>query len=487
MSAPVRLFHRMEPSVGESAAGFLMRVSHLNGLQSSAELLKYVTGSESATVQHQYIPELAYFCRNTIDEMLQLSGYEKWVNAEPHWSLQSEWLTKSVFVQSRLSKVCPLCLAESAFIRALWSLSFYNHCAWHDCRLIERCPGCKRLLQWDRRRPEYCSCRHYLGSAAQGTRVPSVIELGCAFDNTPVLVAGRSVPKSLAENRQCTLPTALSGDPFLPQIRSTSYDLGLRGNWGKGVRWNVGAFQTDLRDDIYFVAVGNGRGFFNTIGDTRRRGIEMGLAGQKDKWHFNVNYALTDATFEDSFRMISPDNSSSTDKNDGYGQAIDVKPGSRIPGVSLHNLNASVNYAVTDKWTVGLSGVAHSDSYVRGNENNEHKVGVIQDRGMGAAGNALLRPTNNPGTVPGFAVFNFQTSYKLSKEWTATMIVNNIFDREYFTAGRLGRNPFSPSINGAIGPDGYNHNSNDWLSTNFISPGAPRGVWFSLNWHFVPD
>jgi Fe(3+) dicitrate transport protein len=324
-------------------------------------------------------------------------------------------------------------------------------------------------------------------NVAQGTRVPSVIELGCAFDNTPVLVAGRSIPKSLAENRQCTLPTALSGDPFLPQIRSTSYDLGLRGNWGEGVRWNVGAFQTDLRDDIYFVAVGNGRGFFNTIGDTRRRGIEMGLAGQKDKWNFNVNYALTDATFEDSFRMISPDNSSSTDKNDGYGQAIDVKPGSRIPGVSLHNLNASVNYAVSNKWTVGLSAVAHSDSYVRGNENNEHKVGVIQDRGMGAAGNALLRPTSNPGTVPGFAVFNFQTSYKLSKEWTATMIVNNLFDREYFTAGRLGRNPFSPSINGAIGPDGYNHNSNDWLSTNFISPGAPRGIWFSLNWHFVPD
>ena len=36
------------------------------------------------------------------------------------------------------------------------------------------------------------------------------------------------------------------------------------------------------------------------------------------------------------------------------------------------------------------------------------------------------------------------------------MLVNNLFDKEYFSAGRLGRNPFSPSINGAIGPDGYN-------------------------------
>ena len=64
------------------------------------------------------------------------------------------------------------------------------------------------------------------------------------------------------------------------------------------------------------------------------------------------------------------------------------------------------------------------------------------------------------------------------------MLVNNLFDKEYFSAGRLGRNPFSPKINGNIGPDGYDHNSTDWLSTNFIAPSAPRGIWFSLNWQF---
>lgn len=334
---------------------------------------------------------------------------------------------------------------------------------------------------------------------AQGTRTPSVIELGCAIDKTPIQTSikdtdGDLIPdtpvytaKSIYENRQCSLPTTLSGDPFLPQIRATTYDIGMRGTLGEFAQWNIGAYQTDLKDDIYFVSFGNGRGFFDSIGNTRRRGIEAGLSGKVGKWRMGINYALTDATFEDNFRMISVDNSSSIDKGDGLGYAIDVKPGSRIPGVSLHNLNANVNYEVTDKWTVGLSTVLHSDSYVRGNENNEHKVGVIQDRGLGAIGNALRRPTNNPGTVPGYAVFNFQTSYKFSKEWSATLLINNLFDKEYFSAGRLGRNPFSPSIQGAIGPDGYNHNSNDWLSTNFIAPGAPRGIWFSLNWHFVPD
>lgn len=329
---------------------------------------------------------------------------------------------------------------------------------------------------------------------AQGTRTPSVIELGCALDRTPIQTGTRDTdndgigdtpiytPKSIYENRQCTLPTTLSGDPFLPQIRATTYDLGMRGTIGEFAKWNLGVFQTDLKDDIYFVAVGNSRGFFDSIGETRRRGIEAGLSGKIDKWGFSVNYALTDATFQNNFRMMSHDNSSAVDRNDGFGRTIEVKPGDRMPGVSLHNLNASVNYEVTDKWTLGFSAVAHSFSYVRGNENNKHEVGVIQNR------NRLLLPqVTNPGFVPGYAVVNFQTSFKLSKEWTATMLVNNVFDKEYFTAGRLGRNPFSPSIYGAIGPDGYNHNSNDWQSTNFIAPGAPRGVWFSLNWHFVHD
>ncbi len=329
------------------------------------------------------------------------------------------------------------------------------------------------------------------GNLAQGTRVPSVVELGCAYDDTPTAsMGGVIMPRSLAENRQCTLPTTLSGDPFLPQIKATTYDIGLRGTLDDTVyfdrlNWNVGAYQTDLKDDIYFVAVGNGAGFFQTIGKTRRRGIEAGFSGQKDRWSFGVNYSLTDATFEDNFLMLSQDNSSSVANS--FGNVIEVSKGSRMPGVALQNLNANVSFDITPEWRVGLTTVMHSESFLRGNENNEHRVGVIQDRGQGAAGNALRRPTNNPGKVDGYATFNFQTSYKLSKEWTATMLVNNIFDKEYFTAGRLGRNPFSPSLGGAIGPDGYNHNSGDWLSTNFIAPGAPRGVWFSLNWHFVPD
>jgi outer membrane receptor protein involved in Fe transport len=167
-----------------------------------------------------------------------------------------------------------------------------------------------------------------------------------------------------------------------------------------------------------------------------------------------------------------------------------------MPGVPLHNINANISFDVTSNWTVGLGAVLHSWSYLRGNENNKHQEGVARpvlirkfnSDGSSAGFETVYRqPTTNPGKIPGYAVFNLQSSYKITKEWTANLLINNLFDTEYFSAGRLGVNPFSPSINGTIGPDGYNHNSGDWLTTNFVAPGAPRGVWFSLNWHFVPD
>src|SRR5262249_22337191 len=119
---------------------------------------------------------------------------------------------------------------------------------------------------------------------ARGARVPSVTELGCAFDSTPVpLLSGSgeligTQPASLL-GPTCNLPTTLSGDPSLPQIRSTSAELGARGRLAANWRWNLSAWRTDLHDDIYFVGVADGRSYSDTIGKTRREGIELGLTG----------------------------------------------------------------------------------------------------------------------------------------------------------------------------------------------------------------
>lgn len=347
------------------------------------------------------------------------------------------------------------------------------------------------------------------GNWSQGARTPSVIELGCAFDDTPLIeidpVTGQPVsfgPRTLAQKRFCSLPSTLSGDPYLKQVRSETIEVGARGYLTADIQWNAAVYNTDLKDDIYFVSFRPERSFFTNIGNTRRRGIEMGLQGKSGKVGFRLNYSLTDATFQDSFTVASPNNSSAGNTSLVGGGQIPVQPGDRMPGVPLHNLNATFSYDITPDWTVGLTGVLHSESFIRGNENNKHKAGgpnyqyscsiassptMIDGVAYGndtCESKTSLPSARFPGIVPGYAVFNFNTAYKITKGLTAALQITNLFDRTYYSAGRLGTNAFSPSINGAIGAGGFNYNSNDWLSTTFLAPGAPRSVYVSLTYDF---
>jgi outer membrane receptor protein involved in Fe transport len=355
------------------------------------------------------------------------------------------------------------------------------------------------------------------GNWNKGARTPSVIELGCALDDTltPVLfdpitgIPVLSLPRSLAQRRFCSLPSTLSGDPYLKQVRSETMEVGARGYLTPDIQWNASVYNTNLKDDIYFVSFTPERSFFQNIGDTRRRGVEMGLQGKSGKMGFRLNYSLTDATFQDTFNTASPNNSSAGNvlqsdavyaKQTGY-QQIRVKPGDRIPGVPLHNLNATLSYDLTQDWTVGLTAVMHSGSYVRGNENNKHRAGAstdIYNCGTGGSSTSegdiqygdagcsrIERPDSRfPGTVPGYAVFNFNTTYKITKGLTAGLQISNLFDREYYSAGRLGINPFVKGNYGVQGAGGFNYNSNDWLSSTFLAPGAPRSAFATLTYDF---
>ena len=341
------------------------------------------------------------------------------------------------------------------------------------------------------------------GNFSRGARTPTTIELGCAFDDSPVFdkidpVTGQPiyVKRSWRERRTCNLPGAMSGDPYLKQVRSKSLELGARGQLTEDIEWNASVYRTDLTDDIYFVSVNATQSYFQNIGDTRRQGLEMGLKGRAGKVSFGINYGLTDATFQSDFTLASPNNSSAGSVYDinydkeGTFEQIKVKPGNRMPGIPLHNLNANFNYEVTDRWNVGLNMVMHSEAFVRGNENNKHKAGPaspITGPICGGYECTIERTGFGSGKTSGYTVFNFQTSYKISPEWILGMQVNNLFDKEYASAGRLGLNAFSPSNRGAIGESGFNYNSADWQGTSFLGIGAPRSAFFTLSYQFVPD
>ena len=340
---------------------------------------------------------------------------------------------------------------------------------------------------------------------SQGSRAPSSVELGCAYDRTPVQQDPADpksplIPKSLASIGGACAP--LNQDPYLPQIFARSYEFGLRGKMLDNWEWNASVYRTDLMDDIYLVGVTGTRSYFDTVGDTRRQGIELGLSGKVGIVDFRINYGLTDATFQSHFFMASQNNSSARIEPPPFGtqqyddqwqliaplkDMIEVQPGDRMPGIPMHNLNVSADVHITDRWNLGLTMVAHSSSYVRGNENNGHRQGDWEYTYYQTGTESGYRPTRqfkNSGSVPGYAVFNLRTSYELGKGFSLFALVNNLFDRRYFSAGRLGINPFSPSDYGVIGPSGWNYNSNDWRNTTMVGPGAPRAFWVGLDFRF---
>lgn len=224
---------------------------------------------------------------------------------------------------------------------------------------------------------------------------------------------------------------------------------------------------------------------------------------------FSANYGYTKATFESTFYVFSPRNSTADFNGNSNPNAplpsgnagangdrgtflfTRVDPGARMPGVPLHNFNVRVNFQATPAWKIGLGMVAHSKSFVRGNENNGHvpegtdkQVGRVEGDPLSPRATPPGRPFRTEGSVPGYAVFNLDTSYEITKGLTVYGLVTNLFDREYYTAGRLGINPFVAGARGARGASGFNYNSSEWQNTTFVGPGAPRGYFIGLTYEF---
>ncbi|WP_124551947.1 TonB-dependent receptor [Methylophilus methylotrophus] len=308
---------------------------------------------------------------------------------------------------------------------------------------------------------------------SRGARTPTVIELGCANDKTKSNAIG-----STNFQYGCSIPTSLSSDPYLKQVRSTSYETGLRGQNG-GFEWNIGVFRTELKDDILFVPLGRrNRGVFDNFGATLRQGMEMGLKGSFDNDKFSLNYTWMKATFESSSRIVNDANSSNgaTVAANAAQAFVNVEPGDQLPGMPNHIIQANWNHRFNEKFDATLSMVMHSSSFVRGNENNDHEPRPASNVTVGGT-NRDPYDYIGEGYIPGYAVFNLRANYKWRPGVNMFIKIDNIFDRDYSTAGVLGRNPFNSSGQ-------FQTNVADWNNTTFIGPGAPRSAWvgISIDW-----
>jgi iron complex outermembrane recepter protein len=235
------------------------------------------------------------------------------------------------------------------------------------------------------------------GNYAQTNRAPTPQELSCASAATP-----------------CSLLNFFVGDPNLSQVVAHTYEVGVRGHteatavaqWS----WNVDAYHTQNTNDIIFeTTVDNPNlAFYTNAGRTLRRGVEANLRYDRAQLHVKLGYAYTDATFQTPLLLntLSP----AADSN-GNEQVL---PGARIPGIPLHRANVVVDYEVTQRFSVGGSAAVQSNEYRFGDEAN------------------LTAP------VGGYAVVDLNAAFKPEDRVTLFVVVNNVFDKRYYTYGSFG-------------------------------------------------
>ena len=284
-------------------------------------------------------------------------------------------------------------------------------------------------------------------AAAQTSRTPSAIELGCADPESP-----------------CRLPNALAGDPPLDQVVAQTLEAGAtltRGRW----RLHAGAFRTISRDDILFVADDQaGFGYFRNFGRTRRQGVDVDLDGRVGPVTLTAHYTFLDATYRSAETVDGSANSSNEGAGPGFDGEIDIRPGDRIPLIPRHVFKAGIAGDPVRWLTLSADLVASAGVIARGNENGAHQADGVYYLGA--------------GKTDGYAVVNAGAEVRPATGIAVYVQVRNLFDTDYATAAQLGATGFDASgrfvsrpFRGPLIDDGR-----PLLNSTFYAPGAPRSV-----------
>jgi len=59
-------------------------------------------------------------------------------------------------------------------------------------------------------------------------------------------------------------------------VVAKTVEFGARGRLGESSRWNAAVYDTRLSNDIQFIATSSSLGYFANVGNTERRGLELG-------------------------------------------------------------------------------------------------------------------------------------------------------------------------------------------------------------------
>jgi len=260
---------------------------------------------------------------------------------------------------------------------------------------------------------------------SQSSRTPSPAELSCADEDDP-----------------CRLPNGFVADPPLDQVVTQTIEANYTTRIDN-IDLMLNVFHSRSKDDIIFQQAGSvaSRGYFINVDETLRQGVEFSVGSTWEKLTYRLNYNYLNATYESTFTSFSPFNPQGPDRV--------VTPGDKIPGQPEHLVKLYADYTLTDKARLGAEVISASSQYFRGDEANENEK------------------------IDGYVIANIYASYRFNDTFTASLRVNNVFDKDYETFGTYGEadevlEDIYPDVEGA----------------EFVGPAQPRMVSVNLKARF---
>lgn len=158
MSAHSTLPIRCSIAVDESFVGFLLRMANANHLRGLHWLYKLLKRESVLRIQPEDLPAVATIS-GTSAGRLEQAFILPYAHADKlSYRAHGHKISRLYLLRPLRPQLCPICVHEYGYIRAIWDFSLVTACTDHGCALIDTCPACSRTIRWSRPYFNACIC-----------------------------------------------------------------------------------------------------------------------------------------------------------------------------------------------------------------------------------------------------------------------------------------------------------------------------------------
>lgn len=164
-----RLLITPPPYPDENLRGYVVRLAESNGYDPPHVFYKALVGAIFDTQRPEKF--YSFLETNRYRQLCPVTG----VQAEVFNQIEARRRVINKWAKVRCLKYCAACLQEKPYYRLLWNHEFYCVCHMHKTILIDTCPGCENLIDWENNKICQCRCSYDLRNSSALPAHPEAI------------------------------------------------------------------------------------------------------------------------------------------------------------------------------------------------------------------------------------------------------------------------------------------------------------------------